>query len=132
MAAARLLALGLVLFGVSASPAQLDLPVFPELHTNSSNSSAPAFSFTNQTVIYAPVNNQTLGYPRVTELSDGSVLVACTLSGFYPAFFPIFKSVDGGVTWNWLSNVGVGGNDTLRFPAGKNLKARQGIMIARI
>ncbi|ORY11053.1 hypothetical protein BCR34DRAFT_625001 [Clohesyomyces aquaticus] len=110
MAFPRLLALGILSIGLSASRVQV--PEFPELQAYKSANPPAAFSFTNQTIIYAPVNNQTLGYPRVTELSDGSLLVASTLSGDYPAFFPICKSVDDGVTWNWLSNVGLAGNDT--------------------
>jgi hypothetical protein len=127
MAVTPLLALGLGLLSVSASATQHEVSDFPDIHAYKSSNSTPAFSFTNETVIYAPVNSQTLGYPRVTELTDGSILVACTLSGYYPAFFPIFKSTDGGVTWNWLSNVGVGGNDTLGLDGGKSLEARQGI-----
>jgi hypothetical protein len=127
MVAARLLALGLSMFKVSASPPPKLVPsAFPELKAAQPVGSAAAFSFTNHTIVYAPVNNQVLGYPRVTELSDGSVLIACTLSGYYPAFFPIFKSIDGGVTWNWLSNVGVGGNSSLRVAVPKPLQARQG------
>ena len=96
--------------------------------TGNTHASVPAYSFTNQTVIYAPVNNQTLGYPRVTELSDGSILVACTRSGSYPAYFPVFKSIDGGVNWSWLSNVGVGGNGTDDFRKTHRIKARQGTL----
>jgi hypothetical protein len=127
MVTARLLALGLSVLGVSASaPPKLDPLAFPELKAAQPSGSTAAFSFTNHTVVYAPVNNQVLGYPRVTELSDGSVLIACTLSGYSPAFFPVFKSIDGGVTWNWLSNVGVGGNSSLRVAVPKPLQTRQG------
>lgn len=131
MTVATLLTIGLALISVSASPAPSDVFAVPEIQAYTPSSTAAPFSFTNNTIIYAPVNNQTLGYPRVTELSDGSILIACTVSGFYPSFFPIFKSADGGVTWNWISNVGVGGNDTIRFPGGKSLKARQGIVTTR-
>jgi hypothetical protein len=124
MVSIPIFALGFLAFGGLASIIQL--PALPELHTYKSPGSAAAFSFTNQTVIYAPVNNQTLGYPRVAELSDGSLLVACTLSGNYPAYFPVFKSNDGGVTWNWLSNIGVGGNDNLRLEKTNTLVVRQG------
>ncbi|PVH99841.1 glycoside hydrolase family 93 protein [Periconia macrospinosa] len=108
MTVKRILAVALNTFVLLAT--STELPTIPSLQTHQSRSSGPAYSFTNRTTIYAPVNNQTVGYPRITELSDGSLLVACTLSGNYPGYFPIFKSGDGGVTWSWLSNVGAGGD----------------------
>lgn len=125
MAAKRLLAVSLISLVIPT--ASTEIPSFSNLQDHETANSVPAYSFTNRTTIYAPVNNQTVGYPRVTELSDGSVLVACTLSGNFPGYFPIFKSTDGGVTWNWLSNVG--GNSTLRNGQTASLAKRQGIKV---
>ena len=123
MAVISSFAVGLLSFrALAASP---ELPILPGVLDHETRASVPAYSFTNRTTIYAPVNNQTVGYPRLTELSDGSVLVACTLSGNYPAYFPIFKSTDGGVTWSWLSNVGVGGDSSIRPDQPRGLMIRQ-------
>lgn len=121
-----LLAIGLISFVISTAFAELS---FTNLQARKTTTTVQGSGFTNRTTIYAPVNNQTVGYPRITELSDGSLLVACTLSGNYPAYFPIFKSTDGGVTWSWLSNVGVGGNGDLPVDQTHSLVARQGIFI---
>jgi hypothetical protein len=43
-------------------------------------------------------------YPRITELSDGTILATAGLNST-PAVFPVFSSADGGATWEWISNL---------------------------
>jgi len=54
--------------------------------------------------IYWPPSNLTISYPRITELSDGTILATAGLNTV-PAIFPIFSSSDGGASWNWISNM---------------------------
>ncbi|KAL2266668.1 hypothetical protein VTJ83DRAFT_6020 [Remersonia thermophila] len=63
--------------------------------------------------IYTPPQGVRIMYPRVSELRDGTLLVAANVFGgdFFvgpdgniPAF-PVFESKDGGVTWKWISNI---------------------------
>jgi hypothetical protein len=80
---------------VVATPAQ---PI------QSRNITGQAFSTFNNNVIYQQTGKNAL-YARLTELADGTLLVACTLSGFSPQFFPVFSSQDGGLNWRWISNI---------------------------
>lgn len=75
----------------------------------------PFGRFVNNT-IYQPVGNQSITYPRYTELEDGTILATASLSGPSPAYFPVFRSRDGGASWTWVSNI----SDTVNgwgFPA---------------
>ena len=63
------------------------------------------WSLFNRNVIYDTPLGQQVQYPRYTELEDGTLLVTCALSGFTPAFFPVFESTDGGASWTWKSNI---------------------------
>ncbi|KAL2179675.1 glycoside hydrolase family 93 protein [Thermothelomyces heterothallicus CBS 202.75] len=69
----------------------------------------PPFSTFSNRVIYTPPKGGRAVYPRVAELSDGTLLVTASVSGVVgpdnlPAF-PIFESKDGGVTYQWISNL---------------------------
>jgi hypothetical protein len=70
----------------------------------------PPFStFSNVTVFVPPANYTDPGtlYARTVELEDGVLLA--TWENYSPqpplVYFPIFKSVDGGETWNEISKV---------------------------
>jgi len=54
--------------------------------------------------IYWPDANHSMFYPRLTELSDGTILATAGLNST-PPVFPIFSSSDGGATWKWISNM---------------------------
>ncbi|KAF2730779.1 glycoside hydrolase family 93 protein [Polyplosphaeria fusca] len=102
MAALLLLPLASLLLGAGASTVQ---PVtISDIAAAKRAPSPGAFSFFSNHTIYSPKGNETVGYPRVTELSDGSLLATCTLSLRFPQFFPIFKSTDGGASWEWISS----------------------------
>lgn len=58
-----------------------------------------------QNVIFQPDSTHSVIYPRLAELSDGTILATAAYSGDYPPFFPIFASTDGGATWEWRSNL---------------------------
>jgi len=60
--------------------------------------------FVNNT-IYQPTGNQSVFYPRFTELQDGTILATTSLSGVSPSYFPIFESKDGGANWKYISNL---------------------------
>jgi hypothetical protein len=59
----------------------------------------------DQNVIYQPDKTHSVSYPRLAELSDGTILATTAYSGDHPPFFPIFASEDGGATWEWRSNL---------------------------
>lgn len=63
------------------------------------------FSFFARKTIYNPPEGQRVMYPRDVELQDGTILVTSLLIGVDPAFFPVFQSKDGGVSWKWISNI---------------------------
>ncbi|GKT46092.1 uncharacterized protein ColSpa_06273 [Colletotrichum spaethianum] len=65
---------------------------------------SPYGFFVNNT-IYQPVRDESLTYPRYTELEDGTILATASFSGHTPAFFPVFESKDGGAKWERVSNV---------------------------
>ena len=67
--------------------------------------SPQSFGFFNDNVIYMPRSGERVEYPRYVELQDGSLLVTSQLSGDGQGFFPIFKSSDGGASWEWISNI---------------------------
>jgi hypothetical protein len=58
-------------------------------------------------VIFTPPADSKASYPRVAQLSDGSLL--STISWRDPSvdkpYFPIFKSKDGGCSWKHVSNL---------------------------
>ena len=55
------------------------------------------FSFVPRNVIYQPTGRESVQYSRYAQLLDGTILATVSLTGHYPAFFPVFKSVDGGL-----------------------------------
>ncbi|KAH8170072.1 BNR/Asp-box repeat domain protein [Sarocladium implicatum] len=64
-------------------------------------------TFANR-IIYTPPDGTLLLYPRVTELSDGTILATIGWRGDSPAdlpYFPVFASKDGGWTWKHISNI---------------------------
>jgi len=63
-----------------------------------------AFGLFGENVIHSPDAKHDLFYPRITELSDGTILATAGLNST-PAVFPIFSSKDGGATWTWISNM---------------------------
>src|SRR5437762_1114509 len=67
----------------------------------------PAYSLFSNNEIYTPPKGRAI-YPRVAELQDSTLLVTSSMFGSYPgvpAFFPVFASKDGGLNWNWISNI---------------------------
>jgi hypothetical protein len=62
------------------------------------------FGAFGENVIWWPDVNHTIFYPRITELSDGTVLATAGLNSS-PDVFPIFSSSDGGASWEWISNM---------------------------
>lgn len=62
------------------------------------------FGFFGDNAIYWPPTNLTIFYPRITELSDGTILATAGLNT-NPGIFPIFSSSDGGASWEWISNM---------------------------
>jgi len=60
--------------------------------------------FVNET-IYQTTGNESITYPRYTELSDGTIIATASLSGHNPNYFPIFESCDGGASWTHISNL---------------------------
>lgn len=70
---------------------------------NFTNPPQPFGTFGNN-AIYSPDTNHTIFYPRITELSDGTILATAGLNST-PAVFPIFSSCDGGASWKWISNM---------------------------
>jgi hypothetical protein len=57
-------------------------------------------------VFFRPAKGQSISYPRLVELSDGTILTTASYSGTIAGkpYFPIFASCDGGNTWTWRSN----------------------------
>ena len=57
--------------------------------------------------IFTPPSGSRVSYPRVVELTDGTILA--TVSWRDPnatlAYFPIYESKDHGWTWKHISNV---------------------------
>ncbi len=62
------------------------------------------FGTFSENVIYWPPTNLTILYPRLTELSDGTILATAGLNTS-PPVFPVFSSSDGGASWKWISNL---------------------------
>jgi hypothetical protein len=62
------------------------------------------FGTYEENVIWMPPVTSTILYPRITELSDGTILATAGLNST-PAVFPIFSSSDGGASWKWISNL---------------------------
>jgi hypothetical protein len=70
---------------------------------NSTSTPEPYGTF-GDNAIYWPDANHTIFYPRITELSDGTILATAGLNS-NPPVFPIFSSSDGGASWKWISNM---------------------------
>lgn len=62
------------------------------------------FGTFGENIIWMPGENNTIGYPRIAELSDGTILATATLDS-KPSVFPVFSSSDGGASWKWISNL---------------------------
>lgn len=60
--------------------------------------------FVNNT-IYKPTGNESVTYPRYTEVEDGTLIATTWLRGPAPGYQPIFESKDGGATWKHISNL---------------------------
>ena len=80
-------------------------PTFAGLLHRQAKESPKPFSFFVNNTIYQTTGNESVTYPRFTELRDGTILATTSLRGRSPAFFPIFESKDGGASWTWISNV---------------------------
>ncbi|RMZ69237.1 BNR Asp-box repeat domain [Pyrenophora seminiperda CCB06] len=63
------------------------------------------FSFFTNVTVYQPTGNESVIYPRYTELRDGTILATISLAGHSPAYFPIMESKDGGASWKRISDV---------------------------
>jgi hypothetical protein len=63
------------------------------------------WSFFSNNTIYQTTGNESITYPRYTELQDGSIIATASLSGHSPNYLPIFESKDGGATWKYVSNL---------------------------
>jgi hypothetical protein len=59
------------------------------------------------TVFFRPEKGKSISYPRLVELSDGTILTTVSYSGTINGkpYFPVFASCDGGNTWSWRSNL---------------------------
>jgi hypothetical protein len=68
------------------------------------NQPRPWGYFTNNT-IYQTTGNESITYPRYTELMDGTIIATASLSGHNPNYFPVFESKDGGAHWKYISNL---------------------------
>jgi hypothetical protein len=68
------------------------------------NQPRPWGYFTNNT-IYQTTGNESITYPRYTELQDGTIIATASLSGHDPNYFPVFESKDGGAHWKYVSNL---------------------------
>jgi hypothetical protein len=64
-----------------------------------------AWGFFVNNTIYQPTGNESLTYPRYTELQDGSILATASLNGHSPNYFPVFISENGGATWEHISDI---------------------------
>ncbi|KAL6153444.1 hypothetical protein ACJQWK_11372 [Exserohilum turcicum] len=60
--------------------------------------------FVNNT-IYQTTSQESITYPRYTELADGTILATASLIGHTPGYFPVFESKDGGATWKHVSDL---------------------------
>jgi hypothetical protein len=74
------------------------------LSANSTCQPRPWGTFAQRT-IFQPDSKHSIIYPRLAELSDGTILATAAYGGDRPAYFPIFASTDGGATWEWRSNL---------------------------
>lgn len=69
------------------------------------------FPYLNNTSIWEPAEGEQLIYPRWAELLDGTILVTVSRrlldrqGGPEDAYFPVYSSSDGGVSWDWVSNI---------------------------
>lgn len=67
------------------------------------------WGFFNNVTIYQTRNlstgDESITYPRYTELRDGTILATSSLSGHSPNYFPVFESKDGGAHWKYVSNL---------------------------
>ncbi|ORX39590.1 Sialidase [Kockovaella imperatae] len=60
--------------------------------------------FTNNTIMTTS-GNASVSYPRFTELQNGSILATTAYRGPQPPYFPIFRSDDGGASWEHVSDL---------------------------
>jgi hypothetical protein len=83
-------------------------PPAPPPPVNSTSCPAGAYKSTVHppTVFFRPEKGKSISYPRLTELSDGTILATASYSGTIGGkpYFPVWASCDGGSTWAWRSN----------------------------
>jgi hypothetical protein len=80
-----------VILGLSASLAGASKP--------------PPKTFANHP-IFTPPEGTSVSYPRIVELSDGTILATCSwFQNETDPYFPIYQSKDGGWTWKHISNL---------------------------
>jgi hypothetical protein len=60
--------------------------------------------FTNNTILTTS-GSASVSYPRFTELANGSILATTAYRGPNPPYFPIFRSDDGGASWEHVSDL---------------------------
>ncbi|KAI6357904.1 hypothetical protein MCOR25_007514 [Pyricularia grisea] len=65
------------------------------------------YSLFDNRAIYKAREGERLTYPRHVELESGELLVTASLwtNLTSPTYFPVFESEDGGVSWEWVSNI---------------------------
>lgn len=66
---------------------------------------SPNGFFINNTILATAGTNETVQYPRYTILPDGTIFATTAFSGPVPSYFPIFKSCDGGASWEHASDL---------------------------
>jgi hypothetical protein len=98
-----LIAAVLLAHEVSAFPGLASLASL--FHRQTAKESAKPWGFFVNNTIYQTVGNESMTYPRFTQLMDGTILATSPLGGRRPPGFPIFESKDGGASWTWVSNI---------------------------
>jgi len=95
-----------MLFKILVATAALTSTAIAHPYPPSCNSSAPQpWGFFTNNTIYQTTGNESITYPRYTELQDGTIIATASLSGHNPNYFPIFESKDGGASWEHISDL---------------------------
>ncbi|KAI4632054.1 uncharacterized protein J4E87_001525 [Alternaria ethzedia] len=95
-----------MLFKILTATAALTSTAIAHPYPPSCNSSAPQpWGFFTNNTIYQTTGNESITYPRYTELQDGTIIATASLSGHNPNYFPIFESKDGGASWEHISDL---------------------------
>lgn len=61
--------------------------------------------FVNNTILATAGTNSSVDYPRYTQLPDGTIYATTAFSGPHPSYFPIFRSTDGGASWDRMTDL---------------------------